>query len=317
MKKLCFVLLALLMLGVTVSCVQESPEPLVDFESIRKGPRTLVSTEDLNGYVFAVYSDDTAELVSIDEEKFTKVMTLPSFYEDYPIVAIGKEVFKDTNFTSVILSAGIERIGDRAFQNSAVESIVIHDGVKELGEDLFENCLKLQKVSFGAGLKEIPTGVCFSCPVLSEVTFSEGLESIGEEAFGDCGALKELALPSTLKEIGPYAFWRAGLENTTVPAGVKSVGVSAFRQTPWLAAKTEEWVLVGDGVLLAYNGTEKAVTLPETVTFLSDAFQGQSLERLTLPDTLLAIAPEALEETVVGDVIYNEENKAISAYFKK
>ncbi|MBQ4037269.1 MAG: leucine-rich repeat domain-containing protein [Clostridia bacterium] len=317
MKKLCFAFLALLMLCALVSCVQESPEPLVDFEALKAGPRTLVSTEDLNGYVFAVYSDDTAELVSIDEEKFPKALTLPSFYEDYPIVAIGKEVFKDTNFTSVILSSGIERIGDRAFQNSAIESIVIHDGVKELGTDLFENCLRLQKVSFGAGVKNLPTGVCFSCPVLSEVTFSEGLESIGEEAFGDCSALKELALPSTLKEIGPYAFWRASLEKTSVPAGVSSVGIGAFRQTPWLEAKTEEWVLVGDGVLLDYNGTEKDVTLPEEVKYLSDAFQGKSLDRLTLPDTLLAIAPEALEETVVGDVIYNEENEAISAYFKK
>lgn len=39
-----------------------------------------------------------------------------------------------------------------------------------------------------------------------------------------------------------------------------------------MAAQTDEFVLAGDGVLLKYQGKGGAVTIPDTVKVLSDAF---------------------------------------------
>ncbi len=40
------------------------------------------------------------------------------------------------------------------------------------------------------------------------------------------------------------------------------VGASAFRGTPWLDEQKDEFVIIGDHILLKYNGNQEIVQVP-------------------------------------------------------
>ena len=77
----------------------------------------------------------------------------------------------------------------------------------------------------------------------------------------------------------------------TLNDGITSVGDFAFRNTPWYTTLTDEFVTVGDNVLIKYNGTKSSVTIPDTVKYIGGTvFQNKtSISEVVLPDTLLGI----------------------------
>ncbi len=93
---------------------------------------------------------------------------------------------------------------------------------------------------------------------LKKVEISEGVTVIGAGAFQSCSALTDVVLPEGLVTIGDNAFESSALTNINIPATVTSIGKHAFstylNPTPWYKAQTAEKVIVGDGILLKYNG---------------------------------------------------------------
>ncbi len=72
-------------------------------------------------------------------------------------------------------------------------------------------------------------------------------------------AVESAILPEGLEEIGYAAFYHCNsLTNVVIPASVKEIGPYAFDKTPWLSdwkqSGTEDFLIVGDGILLAYRG---------------------------------------------------------------
>ena len=69
----------------------------------------------------------------------------------------------------------------------------------------------------------------------------------------------------------------------------------AFYHTPWYQNwednAQEDFLIVGDGVLLAYKGTEQTVVIPENVKYISAyTFSDNSImEEVFLPEGLLKI----------------------------
>lgn len=94
---------------------------------------------------------------------------------------------------------------------------------------------------------------------LKKVEISEGVTIIGAGAFQSCSALTDVVLPEGLETIGDSAFESSALTNINIPATVTSIGKHAFstylNPTPWYKAQTAQKVIVGDGILLKYNGT--------------------------------------------------------------
>jgi len=94
---------------------------------------------------------------------------------------------------------------------------------------------------------------------LKKVEIPEGVTVIGAGAFQSCSALTDVVLPEGLETIGDSAFESSALTNINIPASVTSIGKHAFstylNPTPWYKAQTAEKVIVGDGILLKYNGT--------------------------------------------------------------
>lgn len=315
-KTFLFVLLSLLAI-LLFSCTKESPEPIYVPETVSPENREKIGNEEANGISFDLYNDFTAVITAFDKEGYPDtVLAVPEKYDRYRVIAIADEAFYGADLISITLPDSIQSIGKCAFSRSSITEIRIPDSVKELGQEAFDNCLSLEKAVIGSGIREIPTGAFFSCHKLSEIVLPEGLEIIGEEAFAALPALEAITLPESLLEIGPFAFWNSGTSSLSyaIPEGVEKIGQSAFRESAWLKGQTEEFVVVGNGVLIDYNGTEKSVALPENISYLSDAFAFSEVTALTLNESLLEIDKGAFEDTKIKELSYSGENEIIKNF---
>lgn len=82
---------------------------------------------------------------------------------------------------------------------------------------------------------------------ITSVKLPDSLEIIGDATFSGCSALVSV-------EFGK-AVW--------------SVGLNAFDGTPWLASLTDEFAIVGSGVLIKYNGASTSVKIPDGVRHIA------------------------------------------------
>ena len=62
--------------------------------------------------------------------------------------------------------------------------------------------------------------------------------AIGEKAFSQNNTLTSVAIPDSVTGIGDYAFYESGLENINIPAGVTTIGRSAFTNCKSLSSVT-------------------------------------------------------------------------------
>lgn len=134
---------------------------------------------------------------------------------------------------------------------------------------------------------EIPDGIVklgefsFARSNLTSVRIPDGVEEIGYAAFYHCDQLSEVVIPGSVKEIAP----------------------AAFAQTPWLTGWKQnvggdDYLIVGDGILLAYKGTDTTVSVPGTVKRIgAEAFRGcTGIEKVIIPDSVEIIGEAAFEE---------------------
>lgn len=134
---------------------------------------------------------------------------------------------------------------------------------------------------------------------LTSYTFDEGIEKIGDFAFARTG-LSDVRLPDGLTTIGYGAFYHCDdLSEVVIPDSVREIEPYAFAGTPWLTEWTngygEEFLIVGDGILLAYRGSGSKIVVPEGVkTIAHGCFMGhQGIVSVSLPISLEVICEEA------------------------
>ncbi len=115
--------------------------------------------------------------------------------------------------------------------------------------------------------------------------------AIGPAAFSENTSLTSVVLPPELEEVGEFAFYLcSSLSDVTIGDKLWSIGVSAFGGTPWLASLTDEFVIVGDNILLKYQGNAASVTVPEKVKHIADAFNmNGNIVSIELPRSLITI----------------------------
>ncbi len=155
----------------------------------------------------------------------------------------------------------------------------------------------IKQVTFPTTVEWIETGAFKNCSALTTVKLGDSLQTIGSYAFSECVSLTAVSLPDTVTTIGDNAFSGcAALENVLVGKNITSVGVDAFYGTQWFASLKEEFVIIGDGVLIDYNGKKQAVTLPKTVKHISSAFVNDlSVQNVVLPEGLEKIDDYAFQ----------------------
>ena len=135
----------------------------------------------------------------------------------------------------------------------------------------------------GTRLLSVPEGV-------DPIVVPEGVTHI-EDNVGRYHAASAVLLPESLSSIGYAAFAHSAVEEADVPRSVQYVDAYAFTDTPWWKSREEEeYVIVGDGVLLYARAEGDEITLPEEIRYvMPQALDGLSCRKLTVPATVLQL----------------------------
>ena len=129
--------------------------------------------------------------------------------------------------------------------------------------------------------------------------------TIASEAFISNVDLTSVTLGKNIQVIGSYAFYGCTkLANVTIPDSVWAIYPNAFQDTAWYDSLTkDEFVIVGDGVLLRYNGTDSTVVIPDTVKHTSAAFMGnETIKDVTVPDSVYTLGAATFNSSTVTRV---------------
>lgn len=191
---------------------------------------------------------------------------------------------------------GIWKVGsvaeDVLSENSRVSEIK-----KDGDADYMLNCKhnrSLTKVVYGKGTSYI-NDVFYSCTYLDEVIIPEGTEGISGLTFQFCGRLNDVIIPKSMKYIGSGAFEGTKFE---------------------LLHKKDEYYVVGDHILLFYNGDKEIIAVPDGIKQISNwvlfKYDEQELVRsIYIPESVESYNGEVPPNTVI--FFGNEEIKDLYA----
>ena len=198
---------------------------------------------------------------------------IPEMLDGKTVTALEKELFKD---------------------NDVISSIYIPNSVEKIGSNAFNGCTGLREVRLPQNLKKIESGLFRYCVQLEQIIIPFNVTSIGSNAFADCVHLKEIILIG-VTSIGESAFNNCqSLEKVFVSRKLSNVDADAFLDTPWLEAQKGEFVFIGQGILLKYNGRSGDVAVPAGTAAIANAFDGNVIVRsVALPEGLLRISQYA------------------------
>ena len=139
---------------------------------------------------------------------------------------------------------------------------------------------------------------------LRTMEVAKGCVDIGDFAFARSG-LRSITLPKGLLEIGYAAFYHCDdLEDIQIPDTVTRIGADAFGFTPWLQSfmsgerlPGEDFLVVGDGCLIAYRGDAPVVVIPYGVKYIGHrVFENhQEIVDVRYPDTIEYIEEDAFK----------------------
>ncbi len=245
--------------------------------------------------VFAASADDLtvspAGKITACKADASGELVIPEKINGRTITAIGKDVFKNSNISSVEIPATVTRIEDRAFMGSMNLNTVVF-----LGED----------VALG-------NSVFAECGNLSRVTLPSGLTEIKANDFSQCLSLSGISLPSTLTAIGEGAFEGSGLMQVSIPASVETIGKNAFANCVnnmafYVENNNPNYKRDSHYALYSRDGSEliafpiksetRSYTIPDGVTVIGElAFaKNTTLQQVTLPSSVREIGPYAFSD---------------------
>ncbi|MDR2176502.1 MAG: leucine-rich repeat domain-containing protein [Treponema sp.] len=243
--------------------------------------------------------------------------------QKYVILDLSNCTFKDNEVAgSVYGNTGMNIIGD----NEYIKGIILPASVISIGDYTFSYC----------------TG-------LTSVTIPGTVTSIGDSAFSGCTGLTSVTIPGTVTSIGERAFFGTGLTSITVdsansayssengvlfnkgktdliqypagksessytiPAGVTSIGDSAFSGCTGLTSVTipAGVTTIGDRAFADCTALT-SVTIPTGVTSIGAwAFSGTGLTSVTIPAGVTSIGERAFSYCTGLTNVTFEENSEI------
>lgn len=176
---------------------------------------------------------------------------------------------KQTN----VISDGVS---SNAIQNSKDENTISEDGTKVVKEAYYRN------------------------DAIKSYEFPDGIKEIEDFAFARSG-LSSVTIPNTVTKIGYAAFYHCDeLADVTIPESVTQIEGEAFNKTAWMSQwatddTAEDYLVVGDGILIAYKGNQNTVAIPDNVkNIATDAFKNHTeIADIIFPDSLTTICDNA------------------------
>lgn len=131
-------------------------------------------------------------------------------------------------------------------------------------------------------------------------TFPDGIKRIGDFSFARSG-LTQISIPQGVKSIGYGAFYHCDqLSVVQIPTSVTDIEPAAFYKTPWFnnwyyGGNVDEYLVVGDGVLIGYKGNSSVAHIPSNVHKIgAEVFKDHTeLQAVYIPDGVTEIGEDA------------------------
>ena len=145
--------------------------------------------------------------------------------------------------------------------------------------------------------------------VIPDTIDGKTVTGIGNGTFLSNTAIQSVKLNKSLETIEAYAFCACtSLTQVTFGTKIWRIGEMAFEETPWLVGQTDDFVVVGDSVLIKYQGKSNDVVIPDGIKHISSAFGAHSslvsvemgADVLTVGDYAFAYTP-TLRRVILGE----------------
>lgn len=194
---------------------------------------------------------------------------------------------------------------------------------KNLYEYNFQNVIGVEKivVEDTVASVSIPRYFAHMCSNLKEVIIkSNNIKTIGAVSFRTCALLEKVQLPESVTGIGEYAFANTPMLSEIVfPSGDFYVRRNAFMECKLVKEYPEDFLIVGNGVLIWYNGTDTNVVVPDGVKRIACPWDSRSdIQSVTLPDSLEYIGTDSfygctgITELIVPDAVTEIQSEAFA-----
>lgn len=233
------------------------------------------------------------------------------------LLTIGSGAFSRCGLLkSVIIPENVQYVDSYAFgTNGLLEKVLVENPETEIRDMAFRNTLceifygdkegyeaievkPYQETDINTQFFVDSKGVLYGNRELigeESLTIPSGTIKISDEAFYEFRNLKEIIIPDTVEEIGKLAFAHCtSLTNVVIGNSLKVIGIDAFSEVPWYQDLDDEFVILGDGLLLQYNGTDTNVVIPDGVKYIDNAFERRSdITNISIPEGVISLYSSA------------------------
>ena len=212
-----------------------------------------------------------------------------------------------TNIKYIEVKDGITSIGDYTFSGCEdLREVTLPESLENIGQGAFMTCSRLDSIVLPDKITEIADGV-FNGSGLTEVKLPESLTRIGKGAFY-WSKISVINFPESLKTIGDDAFEGNNLKSVELPDGITEIGESAFGLNYNLNS-----INIPKNVTEIKEGTFRGCSSLQNVAFSDgllkigkNAFNGASLTKVILPDSVTTLEESAFENCGLNEVKFSK-----------
>ena len=253
---------------------------------IPEGTRRLVIPEKIGGLPVAGID----ELRWGDLEEVEEIVMPESCFwiaEDDILESKWRE--KNYDFENMVNANG-EPLGDFLYCGNVL--------IGDIGDDTYVN---VPEGTLGIGTNAF--GLTLTSENITDLILPEGLIGLARQSCFCLDKLVTLELPESLEAIGEEAFEACySLQYLELPEGLKILDAGAFNGTPWLhelcQENEEEFLVIGPGTLVGYNGTAEYVVIPDGVVTVNEGVLSghEEIKSIVFPSSVYSVGLAAFAD---------------------
>ena len=228
-------------------------------------------TYDYYSFTYTLNSEKNGYIIS-DYREINENVSVPSTYNNLPIVGIGDGTFYNCSF---------------------LISIDIPDSVTSIGESAFYGCSSLTSIDIPNSVITIGSRAFYECSSLKSIVLSDNLTTIDELTFAGCSSLISIDIPNDVTTIDVGAFMGCtSLISIFIPDSVTIIGDNTFSYCSSLTSITipNHLTIISNSVF-SYCSSLKSVVIPNSVTIIDDSafYYCTSLSYIFIPNSVTNI----------------------------